>query len=73
MTTLQAKLPEIDQTPDELKALSEEKRDEILEMRRDIIRALVDKVEVFASGKVKIYGLLDGSEAAQFELVASRT
>ena len=28
---------------------------------------LTPKVEVYASGQVKIHGLLDGSEAAQFE------
>jgi len=68
LTTLQEVLPEIDVPPDELKELLEEEHNEILESRRDIIRALVDKVEVYASGKVKIYGLLDGSERAQFEL-----
>jgi hypothetical protein len=41
---------------------------EVLKIRREIIRALVDKVVVYASGEVKIYGLLDGSEAAQFDL-----
>ena len=73
LTTLQAKLPEIDQTPDELRELPEEKRNEILRTRRDIIRALVDKVEVYADGGVKIHGLLDGSEAVQFDLGSSRT
>ena len=68
LTTLQDKLSETDQTPDELRELAQEKRNEILESRRGIIRALVDKVEVYASGEIKIHGLLDGSEAAQFEL-----
>jgi site-specific DNA recombinase len=72
LTTLQEVLPEIDVPPDELKELLEEERNEILESRRDIIRALVDKVEVYASGKVKIYGLLNGSERAQFELGSPR-
>lgn len=68
LTTLQAKLPEIDQEPAELKGLPEEERNEILRTRRGIVRALVDKVEVSASGEVKIHGLVDGSEAANFEL-----
>jgi DNA invertase Pin-like site-specific DNA recombinase len=68
LTTLQAQLPEIDIPPDELRTLSEEKRNGILETRRGIIRALVDEVEVYASGEVKIHGLLDGSEASQFGL-----
>jgi DNA invertase Pin-like site-specific DNA recombinase len=40
----------------------------ILKRRREIIRALVDRVVVHASGRVEIIGALDGSEAAQFEL-----
>jgi hypothetical protein len=68
LTTLQETLPEIDLPPKELGKLSEEERNEILEKQRHIIRALVDKVELWANGQVKIWGLLDGSEAAQFEL-----
>jgi len=70
LTTLQAKLAEIDQTPEELRDLPEEKRNEILKIRRNIIRSLVDKVVVYADGQVEIHGLLDGSEAAQFELTS---
>ena len=66
LNTLQEMLPEIDISPDDLKALPEEKRNKILERRRKIIRALVEKVQVWADGRVKIHGLLDGSEAAQF-------
>jgi DNA repair exonuclease SbcCD ATPase subunit len=40
----------------------------ILKRRREIIRALVDRVVVHANGRVEIIGALDGSEAAQFEL-----
>ncbi len=40
----------------------------ILKRRREIIRALVDRVIVYADGRVEIIGALDGSEAAQFEL-----
>jgi len=68
LTSLQAKLPEIDIPPDELKALPDERQTEILKMRREIIKALVDKVKVCANGQVEIVRLLDGSEAAQFEL-----
>jgi len=68
LTTLQGKLSEIDIPPEELKALPEDKRNEILRERRNIIRALVDRVVVYADGRVKIEGTLDGSEAAQFEL-----
>ena len=36
--------------------------------RRKIVRAIVNKVEMWADGLVKVHGLLDGSEAAQFRL-----
>ena len=60
-------LPEIDVPPNELKRLSEKERKEILKRRQQIIRALVDTVWVYADKRVRIEGLLDGSEAAQFE------
>jgi len=63
-------LPEVDIPADELKALPEERQAEILKIRQGVVRALVDKIEVFADGYVKIHGLLDGSEAAQFELAS---
>jgi chromosome segregation ATPase len=68
MTSLQSQLPGIDIPPDELKALPEEKQAEILKMRRVIIRALVEKVVIWANKQVMIYGVIDGSEGAQFEL-----
>ncbi len=71
MTTLQERLPSIDQTPEELKALSEEEQNRILKERQTIIRALCDKVLIFADGRVRIEGMLDGNEAAQFELGVS--
>ena len=72
LTTLQEVLPGIDQTPQELKALPKDEREEILTARQTIIRALCDKIWVYANGQVIIEGLLDGSEAAQFELVCRR-
>ena len=68
MTVLEGNLIEADISPDKLKALPKEKRNEILKMRWNIIRALCGKVKVYASGQVVIGGMLDGSEAAQFEL-----
>ena len=68
LTTLQEVLPGIDQTPQELKALPKDEREEILTARQTIIRALCDKIWVYADGRVEIEGVLDGSEAAQFEL-----
>jgi site-specific DNA recombinase len=68
MLTLQEVLPEIDQTLEELKEMSEDKRDWVLKKRREILRALCNRVDVYADGRVVIEGLLDGSEAAQFDL-----
>lgn len=68
LTSLQAKLPGIDQPPDELKNMTEEERNEILKMRRKIVRALVRKVVIWSDKRVEIFGLIDGSESAQFEL-----
>ena len=68
LTALQDKLVEIDISPDELRVLPDGRRTEILEARRGIIRALCDKVMIYADGSIVIKGVLDGSEAAQFEL-----
>ena len=61
----------MDIPPNELKAMSMEKREEIFKVRQEIIRSLVEKVTVWANGQVKIEGALDGSEATQFELGSS--
>ena len=68
LATLQETLMDIDQNPKELRKLPREQRTEILKARQRMIRALADKVTVFASGHVKIEGVLDGSEAAEFRL-----
>ena len=70
MASIEKVLPMADIPRDELKKLPEDKRNEILTIRRDIVRALVEKVEVWANGQVMVHGLLDGSEAAQFELAS---
>ena len=72
LTGLQQRLVDIDQTPEEIETLPDAKRQEVLKSRQSIIRALCDKVVVYADGRVKIEGVLDGSEAAEFELVTSR-
>lgn len=68
LTSIQAKLPGIDQPPDELKELPEEEQIDILKRRREIIRALTQKVVIYSDRRVEIFGLIDGSECAQFEL-----
>ena len=72
MQTLQAQVQGIDQEPDALNALPENERRAILEKRRRIIRALCDRVTVWADGRIKIEGVLDGSEAVQFEYASRK-
>jgi len=71
LTTLQDILPDIDQTPKELKAMAKEERDKIMKIRRKIVRALCDRVYVYSDWRIRIEGMLDGSEAHQFDLVSS--
>lgn len=73
MRTVQADLDGIDQEPDALKALPKDEQHAILEKRRRIIRALVDRVTLWANGRIEIEGVLDGSEAAQFEYASLRS
>jgi chromosome segregation ATPase len=68
---LQDRLEEIDIPPKELKALPKERQRAILKERQVIVRALCDRVLVYANRRIVIEGLLDGSEAAQFELRGS--
>jgi DNA invertase Pin-like site-specific DNA recombinase len=68
LTTLRAQLPETDQSPEALEAMPKGKRDTILKRRRQTIRALCDKVIVWSDGHVKLEGVIDGSEGAEFDL-----
>jgi hypothetical protein len=73
LTALQDRLAGIDIPPNELRTLPEERRTDILMAQRKIVRALVDKVIVYASDRVAIEGMLDGTEAARFELANTTT
>lgn len=68
MSRIEEGLPHIDQTPDQLKALPADQRDRVLRERRDIVRALCEKVIIWSNGQVKLVGVIDGSEGAQFDL-----
>ena len=58
----------LDCSPDSLITLPEEERNNILMKRREIIRILIDKITIDHKRIVSIDGLIDGSEASQFEL-----
>lgn len=68
LEAIQRDLPKIDQPLEELRQLPKEQRLEILAKRQKIVRALCDKITVWSNGRVKIEGLLDGSEGVQFGL-----
>ena len=68
LTALRERLIDIDQTPEELKALPEDQQRDILTARQEIIRAMCVEVRVYADGHIEIDGALDGGEAAQFGL-----
>jgi len=52
LATLQARLPETDQSLEELGAMPKSERGTVLKRRRKIIRALYDKVIVWSDGHV---------------------
>ncbi len=69
LSNIQAKMPEIDFTPEQFKTFSEEKQEWILTERKKIIEAVCEKVIIFANGRIEIEGLIDGDEVSSFELV----
>ena len=73
LTKLRANLAAIEQTPDELKKLSKDERIKVLKARQKIVRVLCDRVYAYSDGRVRIEGVLDGSEAAQCELSSPKT
>lgn len=71
LTTIQDILPDIDQTPEQLKAFPKEERDEIMRSRQKIVRALCERVYIYSDWSFRIEGLIDGGEAREFNLVSS--
>lgn len=69
ITNLQERLPEIDITQEELEQLPEEKQEEILKERQQAIRALCDKIYIYANGEIDIDGLIDPIKASHFTSV----
>ena len=68
LQSFEDRLGEIDIVPSELEKLPKEQQDTILGERQKIVRALCDKITIYANGRIVIDGLLDGSEHQQFEL-----
>lgn len=59
LSDIRRRLPEINQSPEELAALPEARQREILLERQRIIRSLVDKAIVHADGNITIQGLIE--------------
>jgi len=72
LETIHNVLDEIDVPPEFLSQCPEGERRHILGARQKIIRALCDTIYIYADGRVKIEGVIDGSEAPQFNLVNTR-
>lgn len=70
MASIRVKLPQINQTPEELKALPEDRQKWVLTERLKVIRALCEKVTIHHTGRIVIEGLLDGGEVSEFELTS---
>lgn len=64
---IQERLPKINQSEEELLAMSEEEKDIILQERQRIVRALCDKVHIFADGDIEIEGIIE-PDGKQFDL-----
>lgn len=65
LANIRERLPEINQTPEELAKLPEEQRRAIMLERQKYVRSLCDKVIVFADGNIEILGLI---EVSQFDI-----
>lgn len=68
---IRRKLPQMNQTPEELKGLPKERQEWVLSERQKVIRALCDKVTVYHTGRIVIDGLLDGGEVSEFDLISA--
>jgi hypothetical protein len=55
----QKRLPEINQSPDELGAMSEKQQRFIMAERQKILQALCDKITVFTDGRIILGGLIE--------------
>lgn len=68
LADIRHKLPEINQTPEELAALPEDRQRWVMLERQKVIRSLCDKVIIFADGGITIKGLI---EVSNFDVVSS--
>lgn len=69
LADIRERLPEINQTPEELRALPKDKQKQIMLERQKIIRGLCSKVTVYADGEIVADGMI---EVSNFDVVNSK-
>jgi hypothetical protein len=62
LSGIRERLPEINQSPEELASLPKSKQRKIMLERQEIIRGLCDKVIIYADGEITINGLIEVSD-----------
>lgn len=72
LAAIRQNLDEVDIAPEDFKTLPEDRQHAILLKRQGIIRALVDRVVIFASGRIEIEGLFDSDKVSSFDLISTR-
>jgi hypothetical protein len=69
----QKRLPEINQSPDELGAMSEKQRRFIMAERQNILRALCHKITVYTDGHIILEGLIEVKDGTILGATAPRS
>lgn len=72
LQAFESRLGEIDIPPHDLEKMPQEQQENILKERQKIVRALCDKITIYADGQIIIDGLLDGSEHQQFDIPSQK-
>jgi hypothetical protein len=70
LADIRERLPEINQTPEELRALPKDEQKQIMLERQKIIRGLCSKVTVYADGEIIADGMI---EVSNFDVVNSES
>jgi hypothetical protein len=69
----QKRLPEINQSPDELGAMSEKQQRFIMAERQNILRALCHKITVYTDGHIILEGLIEVKDGTILGATAPRS
>lgn len=72
LASIRQRLPKINQTLDELKALPRDQQDKVLTERKQIIQALCKRVTIYRDGQITIDGMVDSKKLSIFEATVTR-